>query len=83
MAENEQFTLPNAVDSLRKELDPKIESKVPIWVLTLVAGAIITLSGIMFSTLYSQMSNLTDKVNQLDKNVGIINQKMDDRYPHK
>ncbi|MHC5536857.1 hypothetical protein ACYOEI_01125 [Singulisphaera rosea] len=74
--------LEGKIKSLDDRLDPQISDKVPFKVLVLVMTVLIATAGWTFLSLGTQVSALSSKVNQLDKDIAVTNQKMDDFRKH-
>lgn len=78
MAENEQFSH-SSVDSVRRELDGKIEGKLSQKMAMGVIVILVTIAVAAFSILYAQIYQINDKLSQVTNRLTIIETKMDER----
>jgi hypothetical protein len=80
MIENEQIPSGNNAEAVRKELDPKIESKVSKEVAT---GLMVIISAIFFYA-FQQINTLSGKIDDHSKKITVIETKMEDQsHPKK
>lgn len=54
---------------VRRELDAKIEKRVPIWVFVWVIGFLVILFGTLMGLLYARVCNDEDKIQEHEKNI--------------
>lgn len=67
----------SAKDQLRQELEPKIDSKLPIWVFCLALGLLIPATGAILAYLASQNNNAKDALSRLECRLSVLETKID------